>query len=174
MKTSTTKKNGVKAKSTAMNVASMYVFQSTFKPASLITHAVAKNLHHGYLDNPLPNLLTEAGNKLRGFNISKKDLADIAAAGVDGGARIYLGFDTATRLYKLLLVAIDVDGANVTTKIVDDFLPCPDTCPCEADGEPDPLKKKKIFESDLNYIATIGDEVEFKEFNRTTKRKRWQ
>jgi hypothetical protein len=84
---------------------------------------------------------------IKGFKIEKADF-DLVKTVATHGARIYLGYDKPANEYRLMLVALDADGANVVTAITDDFFPCPTYCPT-GDLSGSSAQKKRRFESDF-------------------------
>jgi hypothetical protein len=147
-----------------------FTFLSSFAPATILDPAVAREYHKNYIDNPIANLLNENNEKIRGFYITRSDVTDIYKSGIKG-ARIYLGYDG--QKYRIMIAGVNNEGVNDLSKIVDDFFPCPDRCP-DDDGTATEAIRKKIYESDLNYLRTEGNEVILKGFNSTEVRRRWQ
>lgn len=144
-----------------------FTFLSSFAPDVILDPAVARGYHKKYIDNPIANLLNDNNEKIRGFYISRSDVTDIYNSGIKG-ARIYLGYDG--QKYRIMITGVDNEGVNDLSKIVDDFFPCPDRCP--DDGIASEEVRRKIYESDLNYLRTEGDEVILKGFGNTEIRRR--
>lgn len=151
-------------------ITSNYTFTSIFKPDVIIPRSTADSLHVGYLNNPITNLVNSNNEMIRGFKIEKSDFDQVKAVATNG-ARIYFGFDG--KEYRLMLVGVDLDGANVSTAIADDFFPCPTYCP-NGDLSGTAAQKKKRFESDFNYKKTEGNVVTYIDFGGVEKTIRYQ
>lgn len=97
---------------------------------SMISRTEAKRLLDNYENSPA----FAANNDVKGILFGKTHLETILAQTGCKGVRIYYGKDGIlnTDAPELVIVGTDVNGNDITTKILDAGLPCPSLCSSSA------------------------------------------
>ncbi len=140
-----------------------YVFE---KDDNEIPEPTARSYHKAYLSSPIPGIVDNNGNLIRGFYISATDINNIKNKLVNG-ARVYFG-KAPNGSYRLILVGVKNDLSNDLSYIADEFLPCPTSCPGDNNLPTLPeATRRAIYRSDLNWHKTVGNTEVMKNFNNT-------